>query len=164
MAQILFKNCHLLDNKNQTLQPGYWVLINDNLIQEVSQKEIIAEGATIIDLKNKTLMPGLIDAHVHVTATDLDLANDYIPDSEITVQAARFMEDMLMRGFTSIRDAGGADIGLSNAVKKALIKGPRLFYSGKAISQTGGHGDFRKATSKESIFDCTCADADPLYC
>ena len=155
MTQVLFKNCNPLDGKNKTLQPGYWVLVQDNLIQEVSQKEIKAQGATVIDLKGKTLMPGLIDAHVHVTAAEIDLANDYIPTSEVSVQAARFMEDMLMRGFTSIRDAGGADMGLASAVKKGLIKGPRLFYCGKALSQTGGHGDFRKPNIGGDL--CSCA-------
>jgi imidazolonepropionase-like amidohydrolase len=87
----------------------------------------------------------------------MDLANDWIPNSEISIQAARFMEDMLMRGFTSIRDAGGADMGLANAVNKGLIKGPRLFYSGKALSQTGGHGDFRKANIGGDLCSCACS-------
>ncbi len=160
MTQVLFKNCNLLDGKNKTLQPGYWVLVQDNLIQEVSQKEIKAQGATVIDLKGKTLMPGLIDAHVHVTAAEIDLANDYIPTSEVSVQAARFMEDMLMRGFTSIRDAGGADMGLASAVKKGLIKGPRLFYCGKALSQTGGHGDFRKPNIGGDLCSCACSNSN----
>lgn len=157
MSEIILKNCSLLDGKSQALQAGYWILIKDNLIVTVRREAIDSSNALVIDIKGKTLMPGLIDAHVHVTAADIDLANEHIPMTEVSVQAARFMENMLMRGFTSIRDAGGADLGLANAVKKGLVKGPRLFYCGKAISQTGGHGDFRKANIGGDL--CRCASS-----
>lgn len=154
MDCILFKNCTLIDFKKRALLKGYSILIKNNLIDAVSAEAPKVDNAQVIDLKGKMILPGFIDAHVHVTAAELDLANEHIPTSEVSLQAARFMEDMLMRGFTTIRDAGGADMGLANAIEKGIIKGPRLFYCGKAISQTGGHGDFRKPNIGDL---CSCS-------
>lgn len=154
MDSILLENCTLINFKTRALQKGYSILIKHNLIEAVSNKPLKVENAQVIDLQNKIILPGFIDAHVHVTAAELDLANEHIPTSEISLQAARFMENMLMRGFTTIRDAGGADMGLAHAIERGLIKGPRLFYCGKAISQTGGHGDFRKPTIGDL---CSCS-------
>lgn len=83
-------------------------MVNDGIIEKITQDNIIVSDAKIFDLKDKFLMPGLIDAHVHVTATKFDLSNEHIPTSEASVQAAKFLENMLQRGFTSVRDAGGA--------------------------------------------------------
>jgi imidazolonepropionase-like amidohydrolase len=102
-------------------------------------------------------MPGLIDAHVHVIAVDAALAR--LAEQPLTLtslQAARVMEGMLARGFTSIRDAGGADGGLAEAVALGLVRGPRLFPSGQALSQTGGHGDLRPRT--RSVVSCACCE------
>lgn len=159
MSNILFKNAQVLDVKQQKLLAKMQVLVQDQYIVEVAQN-IQCRDAQIIDVKGKVLMPGLIDAHVHVTASDIDLANDDIPASEVAIQAERFMENMLMRGFTSIRDAGGADMGLADAVKKGLLKGPRLFYCGKAISQTGGHGDFRCPNIDGNLTLCACSGSN----
>ncbi len=142
--KIAISNICLLDIPGRSLRKGYHILIQNGLIQEVSSSPFSLKDLSKIDGKGLTLMPGLIDAHVHVTAPKLDLHNDDIPESEIAIQAGIFLEQMLQRGFTSVRDAGGADFGLAHAVETGLIKGPRLFYSGKALSQTGGHGDFRK--------------------
>lgn len=160
MTAIILKNFNLLDSTTGSMKSGYWLLIKGNLIQELSQSPIQAKDALVIDVKGKTLMPGLIDAHVHVTASQIDLANEHIPLSEVFVQAAKFMEDMLMRGFTSIRDAGGADMGLAHAVQTGLIKGPRLFYCGKALSQTGGHGDFRKPNIGGDLCNCSSSNSN----
>jgi imidazolonepropionase-like amidohydrolase len=120
------------------------VLVEAGEIREVSERPIAAPGASVMDVAGRTLMPGLIDCHVHVTATMLDLgANARVPH---TLQAYRVMpilRGMLDRGFTSVRDAGGADYALSVAVDTGIVQGPRLFVSGQALSQTGGHADFR---------------------
>ena len=87
-------------------------------------------------------MPGLIDCHVHVLAADVNLSR-IVSDSLATLRALPIMRAMLDRGFTTVRDAGGADYGLALAVEQGLAVGPRLFVSGKALSQTGGHGDQR---------------------
>lgn len=93
-----------------------------------------------------TVLPGLIDAHVHVKAWHADLAAvPRRPASYTALQAAGLLAGMLRRGFTTVRDAGGADAGLAAALQDGLIPGPRLFFCGHAISQTGGHGDARTA-------------------
>jgi imidazolonepropionase-like amidohydrolase len=89
-------------------------------------------------------MPGMIDAHVHVTAYTANFAElARSSPGYVAAHAARIMGDMLDRGFTSVRDVGGADFGLARAVEEGLIRGPRLFFGGKALSPTGGHGDVR---------------------
>ncbi len=99
-------------------------------------------------------MPGLIDAHVHVYAYAADLsANERHPITLVAHDARRMLEESLRRGFTSLRDAGGADFGLQLALNRGLINGPRLFFCGKALSQTGGHGDFRRPWEAET---CGC--------
>ncbi len=104
-------------------------------------------------------MPGLIDAHVHVIAVDQMLARlSERPVSLVTLQAARVLEGMLQRGFTTIRDAGGADGGLAEAVEEGLVRGPRIFPSGQALSQTGGHGDLRPRTHSVSVVACACCE------
>ena len=160
MAKFILANCTIVDATKQQPDHGMNVLISDGLIKDISANLIIDVQAQTIDLKGKTLMPGLIDAHVHVTAAKLDLVNDDIPTSEVSVQAAKFLENMLQRGFTSVRDAGGADFGLANAINNGLITGPRLFYCGKALSQTGGHGDFRKANIGGDICSCACSGSN----
>ncbi len=143
----LLTNCTLFDPRSGQLTPGSAVLIQDDRIAEVSDQPIHAAGATAIDLAGRTLMPGLIDCHVHVNAVRVSsglAASRVLPPSFIAAAASSIMRGMLMRGFTTIRDAGGADRGLQDAVEQDLFTGPRLFISGRAISQTGGHGDFRE--------------------
>jgi imidazolonepropionase-like amidohydrolase len=91
-------------------------------------------------------MPGLIDAHVHVAAVDGNTAEQHRvhPPSLIVAKALRRIEQCLAQGFTTVRDAGGADYGLREAVASGLYPGPRLLVSGRALSQTGGHGDKRR--------------------
>jgi imidazolonepropionase-like amidohydrolase len=77
-----------------------------------------------------------------------------MPVTLISIQAAKIMEEMLLRGFTTVRDAGGADWGLAQAVERGFVRGPRLFYAGRTLSQTGGHGDFRPRD--DSVELCAC--------
>jgi imidazolonepropionase-like amidohydrolase len=98
------------------------------------------------DVRGLTVLPGLIDAHVHVKAWHADLAAvPRRPASYTALKAAGLLDAMLHRGFTTVRDAGGADAGLAAAVADGTIPGPRLHFCGHAISQTGGHGDTRTA-------------------
>jgi imidazolonepropionase-like amidohydrolase len=110
------------------------------------------------DVRGLTVLPGLIDAHVHVKAWHADLAAvPRRPASYTALRAAGLLDAMLRRGFTTVRDAGGADAGLAAALADGLIPGPRLFFCGHAISQTGGHGDTRTAGE-----DCHAGGGDGL--
>ncbi|EHK63841.1 metal-dependent hydrolase family protein [Achromobacter arsenitoxydans] len=144
MSAVLFKNANLLDPLQPDLLEGHHVLVEDGVIKEVSDKPIGAASARVIDAAGRTLMPGLIDLHVHVLATQLNLSTQgVLPDALVMMRAVPIMAAMLRRGFTTVRDAGGAGWGLKCAVNEGTVKGPRLFISGRAISQTGGHGDPR---------------------
>lgn len=144
MPQLILKNAAIVDGSSPEPRGGVEVLIEGNVIREVSDRPIASAGAEVLDLGGRTLMPGLIDCHVHVIAATADLGrNAAMPSSLVALHAARIMEGMLMRGFTAVRDAGGADHGLVLAQEQGLFRGPRLFISGKALSQTGGHTDYR---------------------
>lgn len=141
---VLFRNARILDGRTDDGLPGMDVLIADGEIKEVSAQRLSSPSARVIDLGGKTLMPGLIDCHVHVIATIANLGlNTELPNSLVALRSARIMREMLMRGFTTVRDLGGADIGLKMALEEGTIPGPRLVICGKALSQTGGHTDYR---------------------
>src|SRR5690348_2296029 len=157
MAAINFTNCTVLDGTRKEPREDHHVLVEDRHIREVSDRPITSATAEMIDLRGRTLMPGLIDAHVHVLAVDVAVARlSDRPVSLLTLQAAKILEGMLQRGFTTIRDAGGADGGLAEAVEESLVRGPRIFPSGMALSQTGGHGDVRPRT--QSVVACACCE------
>jgi imidazolonepropionase-like amidohydrolase len=140
---LLLRNASIVDGSTAEPRPGVDILIEGERFREVSDRPI-KTAARAIDLAGKTLMPGLVDCHVHVVATTANLAqNAMLPDSLVALRAAGIMRGMLMRGFTTVRDVGGADIGLKLAVAEGAILGPRLVISGKALSQTGGHADLR---------------------
>jgi imidazolonepropionase-like amidohydrolase len=155
---IRFTNAVLLDGTTPDRREGYDVVVEGERIVEVSDRPIAAKSAEMIDLKGRTLMAGLIDAHIHAVAVDANLAKlSEMPASLVAAKAARILNGMLMRGFTTVRDAGGADFGLAEAVETGLIDGPRMFIAGKALSQTGGHGDLRARTVE--IVTCACCQA-----
>ncbi|MDJ0942827.1 MAG: amidohydrolase family protein [Kiloniellales bacterium] len=142
--QLLFTNALLFDGVSAEPIEGASLLVEDGRIKEVSDRGIAAGGAEEIDLGGRTLMPGLIDAHFHAIAVDLDIAKiGAMPRSLVYQHARVILEGALQRGFTTVRDAGGGDYGLARATETDLIRGPRIFYSGRALTQTGGHADFR---------------------
>ncbi|MDB5512572.1 MAG: peptidase [Enterovirga sp.] len=144
MSTILFQNARILDGRSEEALEGHHVLVEDGRIREVSDRPITSASARTIDLAGRTLMPGLIDCHVHVIASMPNLAlNAELPNTLVALRAARIMREMLMRGFTTVRDLGGADHGLVMAIEEGLIEAPRLVICGKALSQTGGHTDYR---------------------
>ena len=153
MPATIFNNACVLDVIRGVVVPAQRVTVSGGAIQsvepmpvDVSSAHTSAPDTTTIDLQGKTLMPGLIDAHVHVIAWSAnfrEIANQ--SPSYTAHRAAALMNDMLMRGFTTVRDAGGADIGLKRAVEEGYIAGPRLFICGRALTQTGGHSDKRLA-------------------
>ncbi|MBV9782728.1 MAG: amidohydrolase family protein [Acidisphaera sp.] len=158
MTKKLLTNCVLFDPRDGTLAANTSILIADDRVAEVSGQPIRVSADETIDLRGRTVIPGLIDCHVHVNAVRVSsglAATRVLPASFVAAAAASIMRGMLMRGFTSIRDAGGADRGLREAVEQDLFTGPRLFIAGRAISQTGGHGDFRERVDLSE--PCGCA-------
>lgn len=154
---ILIQNVQVFDG--HTLKTTIEnILIKDNLIHKISSFPIDLEGdeeALVLDGKYKFLMPGLIDAHWHAymscnTMIDLVTADTAYTQLKAGQEAGR----TLLRGFTSIRDAGGPVFGLKRAIDENIIAGPRIFPSGAIISQTGGHGDFRAPYDMPLPFDC----------
>jgi imidazolonepropionase-like amidohydrolase len=140
---MLFKNAHLVLDGYSALQRSYEVLVRGDRIASVSRTPIDSTDANVIDLGGRTLMPGLVDAHAHITGLSLSPRNSSYPASEIVLAAASYLRSSLMDGFTSIREAGGADHGIARLLAEGKIVGPRLFYSGRALTQTGGGADFR---------------------
>lgn len=144
MSQFLFHGGSILDPEVGELREGIEVLVADGLIREVSDTPLKADDTHRIDIGRRTLMPGLIDAHVHVVWSYYDaMDNAMQPSSLATLRAARNMQKMLARGFTTVRDVGGADAGLAIAVREGLVPGPRLVICGKALGPSGGHTDYR---------------------
>ena len=158
MASYLFHGGKLLNPRLDELSEGFELLVEGGHVKEVSDRPIRADHATRINLDGRTLMPGLIDAHVHIFLTEVKLALlADIPLTLLAAQASVLMRAMLMRGFTTVRDTGGGDWGMKVASDTGLVAGPRLFISGQAITQTGGHGDFRQKTQTE--VGCPCCAA-----
>ncbi len=144
MGTTLFTNATVLDTPHGRLWPDRSVLVRDGRIAEVADGSIKAEDADTVDLSGRVLMPGLCDGHVHVTAITPDFATlGRLSPFYVGARAHDVMRAMLMRGFTTVRDAGGADHGLARAVEEGSITGPRVLFCGRALSQTGGHGDMR---------------------
>lgn len=159
MNRLLIRNCQIFDghrilNNGEPLD----IAIADGRIREIGRIAAMAD-ATLIDAQGRTALPGLIDAHFHACSPTLSVpAADAMPDSLMAQHARIILESALRRGFTSVRDMGGADAGLRQAVEHGLIRGPRVFFCGKAFSQTGGHGDLRQ-TGRDPVHPPGCACA-----
>jgi imidazolonepropionase-like amidohydrolase len=142
-SEVLFSRALLFDGENSGLRECD-VRVLDGRIVEISDQPLTTLSGRVIAINGRTLMPGLIDAHVHICCTHVDeRRTDLMPPSLVAQRARIVLESSLQRGFTSVRDTGGADSGLHLAVEYGWIKGPRLFFCGKVLSQTGGHGDLR---------------------
>jgi imidazolonepropionase-like amidohydrolase len=146
VPRILFENASILDPDAARLQPDQAVLVVDERITEVGPRAELAVGDVdrVIDVHGGVLMPGLVDCHVHVTAVTANLAEqpEWSP-FYLAARAGPILRGMLERGFTTVRDAAGGDFGLARAVDEGVLPGPRLIFGGRALSQTGGHGDGR---------------------
>jgi imidazolonepropionase-like amidohydrolase len=158
MPQILFTNAALLDPNRDERIGGASVLVEGETIREVSTRPIQAPQAAVIDCGGRTLMPGLIDCHVHAFLSEVNIRYlEALPLTMMTARGAALMRAMLDRGFTTVRDTGGADWGIRDAVAQGLLPGPRLFIAGRAIGPTGGHSDARRRTDDGR--GCRCSNA-----
>ncbi len=142
---ILIQNVHIFNGIDNSLISGD-VLINDHKIKEISNSISTKEAEKIIDGQGQYLIPGLIDAHTHITFEDIEMPlsrlSSEIDWATLNIIATQAAKKRLLRGFTTLRDMGGNAIPLSKAIDKGIIPGPRIYPSGAFISQSGGHGDF----------------------
>ncbi|MGW0787091.1 amidohydrolase family protein [Streptomyces sp. NPDC002911] len=154
---LLLRNARLLDVATGDYQETD-LRCAEGRIAETGTALSAPDGVRTVDLAGAHVLPGLIDAHVHVTASTADLGA--LPSSSpsyVAAHSARIMSGMLDRGFTTVRDASGADYGLCDAQEEGLLRGPRLMFCGRALSQTGGHGDSRGRGTRVSDDHPCCA-------
>src|SRR5258708_1441471 len=155
MTKTVFVNARIFDGFAAECAEDMQVLVDDGVIVEVTDRKITTRDARVIDVAGRTLMPGLIDAHIHAYACDIpDARSETYGETYRAAHAVRMLGYALECGFTTVRDVGGGDYGLSQAIAHGLIRGPRLFYAGRHLSMTGGHGDIREAHEMEGPCGC----------
>ena len=159
MSITIFENCRLFDGVSELIPGGMRVVVEDDVIREVSDRPVglsdLNSDIRTVDCEGRFLMPGLIDLHCHAYSATFDLARlDRMPKPLLVSYALKHLEGAVRRGFTTVRDPGGGDVGLALAIEKGLAEGPRFLFGGRALSQTGGHGDLRPGTEDEP---CGCA-------
>jgi imidazolonepropionase-like amidohydrolase len=165
-AAVLIENVRIFDGKSAKLSAPSNVLVLGNTISKISAAPIAAPaGATTIKGAGRTLMPGLIDNHVHVTLSANTLAESIDPKvtlEMINAKGGAEATQVLMRGFTSVRDMGGPVFDLKRSIDSGKVAGPRIYPSGAMISQTSGHGDFRLPHEKSRRFGGTASRGELL--
>jgi imidazolonepropionase-like amidohydrolase len=150
VSRVLITNANIFDGQNEQLAAGMSVLVQGNTIAKIAKSIPVPAGATVIDAKGKTLMPGLTDVHWHVMFNAVPIPTLVSADmSYLTLIGAKSAQDDLMRGFTTVRDIGGNPFGIKKAIDQGMIPGPRIYPSGPMISQTSGHSDNRPPTEPE---------------
>nr|WP_319391401.1 amidohydrolase family protein [uncultured Cohaesibacter sp.] len=151
MSSLLIRNARIVDGTSPEPSCTVDIAIENGKFVDVATN-VTFDADETLDLKGAIVMPGLIDCHVHVIATTANLGqNAELPNAWVALQSARIMKNMLMRGFTTVRDLGGADRGLQMATEASLIDAPRLVICGKALSQSGGHTDYRGAYHNRDV-------------
>src|SRR5262249_11945845 len=159
MSLTVFTNAVLIDCPGAEPMAGSVVVVEDDRIKAVLPNGKVGPlpgPVTTLDCRGATLMPGLTDAHVHICAVEGNITDQhrYLPPSLLAAKAVRRAEECLMQGFTTVRDAGGADYGFREAINEGIYPGPRMLVSGNYISQTGGHGDKRRRSEWVAPIDC----------
>lgn len=164
LTSIVLKNARIFDGENADCAEGQQLLIEGGRIREISGTTIKSPEARVIDVGGRTVMPGLIDAHIHAYASDINVQRvDAVGDPYRTAHAVRMLRHALDCGFTTVRDIGGGDYSLWRAIEDGLIRAPRFLYAGKILSMTGGHGDFRQMSeSRHTHGYCSCGSFNTL--
>ena len=149
MNRTTFINARIFDGVRTDYLDDSVVIVEDGHIVAVDRKAGASINGDVVDVAGKTLMPGLIDAHCHVLGSSLKITDiETQPLTYVAGYASKMLGHALDCGFTSVRDVGGGDAGIARAVADRLIRGPRVFFAGRALSMTGGHGDFRDPFSE----------------
>lgn len=149
-SAVLFTNANVFDGKSDKLAEGMSVLVEGNKITKIAKTITPPQGATVIDAKGKTLMPGLTDVHWHVMYNTPSIPMLMNADFQyLSLLGAQSCQKILMQGFTTVRDVGGNPFGIKKAIDQGLIDGPRIYPSGPMISQTSGHSDNRGPNEPE---------------
>src|SRR5207237_7737468 len=143
MSLTVFTNAVLIDCTGADPMPGAAVVVEDDRIKEVAPNGKVGPlpgPVTTLDCRGATLMPGLTDAHVHICAVTENITDQhrYYPPSYIAARAMRRAEECLMQGFTTVRDAGGADYGFRLLLEEGHFPGPQLLVPGAHLCQPGG--------------------------
>jgi imidazolonepropionase-like amidohydrolase len=165
----LLTNALLLDCTGNEPRERASVVVEGRRVSEVHSGDSppTTRHDSIFDCAGMTLMPGLTDAHVHIGAVDVNILDQHreYPPNLVAMMMARILEDTIHRGFTTVRDAGGTDWSFKAAVERGIVEGPRLLVSDRPLSQTGGHGDWRRTTEKQppEIF-CPTAGMRSVIC
>jgi imidazolonepropionase-like amidohydrolase len=149
MSKLVLGNVNVFDPVTSKRRTNVNVCIAGDKIAAIGDVAPSFSDARRLDLPGRTVLPGLIDLHVHVVAASTNLGlSAAMPNFLAALKTLPVLRGMLNRGFTTVRDAGGADFGMCEAVNGGVLWGPRILSSGKALSQTGGHGDFRQRNDK----------------
>ncbi|PQV51438.1 imidazolonepropionase-like amidohydrolase [Jejuia pallidilutea] len=161
-SYVLITNATVFDGVNEKLMEDTDILIENNLIKDIGKNLKAPKGAEVIDVTGKTLLPGFIDAHTHLALhSEVDYLIYSAPEGYMGAKAATNATQMLMRGFTTVRDIGGPTIGLKMAIDEGAVIGPRILPAGKMISQSAGHGDFNARQINWSQY--FAGQIDPAY-
>lgn len=156
MAITSFIHARIFDGMQAEYLEESTVVVDGSRIVELSRGAPARSSDEVIDAGGRTLMPGLIDAHCHALGASLKVAElETQPLTYVAHHATRMLGHALKCGFTTVRDVGGGDAGIARAVEDGLIEGPRVYFAGRALSMTGGHGDFRDPFSAFGACSCT---------
>ncbi|MCL1067417.1 amidohydrolase family protein [Shewanella olleyana] len=148
---ILFENVRIFDGVSNELTEKRDVLVTNNKIVKIAE-DLPPNDAQIINGTGLTMMPGLIDTHIHMSFASISQMALVGGDAGFAqIYSTRDAKDVLLRGFTSVRDMGGNTFGLKQAIDQGVVPGPRIYLSGPVLSQTGGHGDFRFANQNSTL-------------
>lgn len=158
-AQKTFLHCgKLIDVEKGRVLQGYTVIVQENKIIDVSEGYLFSNDKDlVIDLRDKTVMPGLMDMHVHLdheSSPNRYIERFTLNSADIAFRATLYAKRTLMAGFTTVRDLGGAvNTELRNAINAGFVKGPRVYSAGRAIATTGGHADPTNGYRKDLMGD-----------
>src|SRR5580692_541175 len=156
MNRTTFLNARIFDGVRGEYLDETVVVVEGDRIVAVDRTPGASISGDVVDVAGKTLMPGLIDAHCHVMGASLRVTDvETQPLTYVAGYASKMLGHALDCGFTTVRDVGGGDAGIARAVAEGLIRGPRVFFAGRALSMTGGHGDFRDPFS--GVGSCGCS-------